>query len=80
MDIHTVRAFFMWCTIINIVLLAFTFLMCAFAGDWIQKMHGKWFPMPKETFTVLLYSYIAVFKIFVIVFNIVPWIALMIMN
>lgn len=80
MTIHDLETFFMWCTIINVVLLTFTFLMCAFAGDWIRKMHGKWFPMPKETFTVILYSYMGAFKIFIIVFNIVPWVALMIMD
>jgi hypothetical protein len=41
MDIATVRAFFMWCTIVNGGLLILSFLICAFAGDWVYRMHGR---------------------------------------
>ena len=80
MDIETVRAFFMWCTIINVVLLALSFVMLAFAGDWVYRMHGRWFPMPRETFNVVIYSFLGSFKMFVLAFNLVPYIALVIVG
>jgi len=80
MDIVTVRAFFMWCTIINGALLALSFLICAYTGDWIHRMHSKWFPIPREAFNVAIYSFIGLFKIFVLVFNLVPYIALVIVG
>jgi hypothetical protein len=75
MDIIVVKTFFMWCTIINVLLLALSFLVCAFAGDWIYKMHSKWFPISREAFNVAIYSFIGLYKIFFWVFNLVPWIA-----
>lgn len=78
MDIATVRAFFMWCTIVDAGLLVLSFLMLAFAGDWVYRMHGKWFPMSRETFNVVIYSYLGVFKILIIVLNLVPAIVLQI--
>jgi hypothetical protein len=75
MDITTVRAFFMWCSIINAVLLIFSFLICAYAGDWIYKMHSRWFPISREAFNVAIYSFIGLYKIFFWFFNFVPYIA-----
>jgi hypothetical protein len=75
MDIIVVKTFFMWCTIINVLLLIISFLICAFAGDWVYGMHSKWFPISREAFNVAIYSFIGLYKIFIWVFNIVPWIA-----
>jgi hypothetical protein len=52
MDIITVRAFFMWCSIINGALLILSFLICAFAGDLVYRTHSKLFPMSREVFNV----------------------------
>ena len=57
MDVETLKAFFMWCTIINVALLSVPFLFCACTGNLIYRIHGKWFPIPRETFTVVLYSF-----------------------
>ena len=57
-------------------LLALSFLILAFAGDFAHRIHSKWFPMPRETFNVAIYSFIGIYKIIIIVFNIVPWAAL----
>ena len=80
MDLETVRAFFMWCTIMNAGLLVLSFVICAFAGDWVYKMHSKWFAIPRETFNVVIYSFIGLFKLFVLVFNLVPYLALLIVG
>ena len=80
MDIVAVKAFFMWCTIINGALLVLSFLVCAYAGDWIYGMHSKWFPISREAFNVAIYSFLGIFKIFVLVFNLVPYIACVIVG
>jgi len=78
MDIDKVRAFFMWCTILNGVLLVLSFLILASAGDWVHRVHGKWFPISREAFYVTIYSFMGVFKIFFLMFNLVPYLALLI--
>ena len=76
MDIATLTRFFMWCTILNIGLLMLSFLILAFNGDFVYKLHNKWFPMPRETFNMIIYSFLGIFKIIVFAFNVVPWIVL----
>ena len=80
MDIATVRAFLMWCTIINGGLLLLSFLIFALAGDVVYRVHSRWYPMPRETFNVVIYSFIGLFKIVVILFNLVPYLALVIVG
>jgi len=80
MDVQMLTRFLMWCTILNGGLLIYSFLICTFSGDWVYRMHSKWFPMPRETFNVVIYSFIGLFKIFVFVFNVVPWVALLIIG
>ena len=69
------KDFFMWCSIINGLLLILFFLISTFAGDWIYRMHSKLFPMPRQTFNVVIYSAIGIYKLFFIMFNLVPYIA-----
>lgn len=80
MDIITVRAFFMWCTIINAVLMILSFLICTFAGDWVYRMHSKWFPIPREAFNVAIYCFIGSYKMLFWFFNLIPFIALVIIG
>ncbi len=78
MTIEAVRVILMWCCILNTALLILSFLICVSAGDWIYRMHSKWFPMPREAFNVALYSFLGLYKMFVWAFNLVPYIALLI--
>jgi hypothetical protein len=82
MDIAMLTKFFMWCTILNVGLLVLSFLVAAFGfgSDFVYRMHSKWFPMPRDTFNMVLYLLIGVYKIFVFVFNLVPWVALVIIK
>ena len=79
MDLETIREFFMWCTIINGALFVLSFLICASAGEWVYRMHSKWYPISKEAFYVALYSFMGLFKILFIMFNLVPYLALLIL-
>jgi hypothetical protein len=80
MDIQTLISFFMWCSILNLGLLMLSFIMLACAGDFVYRMHSKWFPMPRDRFNAVIYSFIGFHKIIVIVFNVVPWVALAIIG
>lgn len=79
MDVQTWQTFFMWCTIINAVLLVLTGMIFTFAGDWVYRVQSKWYPISRDAFTVITYSFIGLFKLFFITFNLVPYVALLIM-
>ena len=78
MDIDSITAFFMWCTILNVALLLLSSLICLCAGDWVYRIHSKWFSISRETFNVAIYSFIGLYKIFIFVFVLIPYIALLI--
>lgn len=80
MDIHTLTTFFMWCTIINGALLILWTVMCLFAPNLVYATQRRWFPIPRETFDVVIYCFIGAFKILFLVFNLVPYIALLIIG
>ncbi|MBN1548035.1 MAG: hypothetical protein JW902_15395 [Syntrophaceae bacterium] len=80
MDIEILRAFFGWCTIINGGLLIFAFLICATAGDWVYRMHSRWFRIPRETLDRTLYCFLGAMKIIVITLNLVPYVVLVIIG
>jgi hypothetical protein len=78
MDIQTLTTFFMWCTIINGGILILWTVFSVFAPDLVYRMQSKWFPIPRETFNVVIYSFLGLFKIVFLVFNVVPYVALLI--
>ncbi len=78
MSVREVRDVLMWCTIINFGVLLLWFAMFVQAGDWIYRLHGRWFPMPREAFTVVHYSGMGLFKLAILIFNLVPFLALLI--
>ncbi|HIJ72005.1 MAG TPA: hypothetical protein HPP87_11690 [Planctomycetes bacterium] len=80
MDIGMLTSFFMWCTVINLGLLLLTSVMCIFCADFSFRMNHRFFSIPREAFNVVIVSFIGLFKIFVIVFNIVPYVALLIIK
>ena len=80
MNAEVLTDFLMWCTILNGGLLIFSFLMLAFAGGWVYRMHSRWFPMSRDTFTVVVYGFLGVYKILFLVFNVVPLVALLIVG
>ncbi|HCF94555.1 MAG TPA: hypothetical protein DEW46_05800 [Verrucomicrobia bacterium] len=76
MDIQMLTRFFMWCTIMNFAFLMLSFLLLGIAGDFIYKLHSKWFSMQREKFNMLIYSFLGLYKILWLVLNVVPWVAL----
>jgi len=80
MDIQTLRTFFMWCTIINGAWFIFAALICIFADGWVYRIQSKWFPISQDAYHVVIYSFFALFKIVFVVFNVVPYVALLIVG
>jgi len=70
----------MWCTILNFGLLMLIFVLSVFASDIIYKTHSKWFSISRDTFNVVFYSTIGLYKIAFLAFNVVPWIVLSIIG
>jgi hypothetical protein len=76
MDIETLTSFFMWCTLLNMGMLLFWTVMCVFAPDLIFNLHHRWFSLSRESFNVVIYALLGLFKILVLFFNVVPFVVL----
>ena len=80
MDIQALTTFFMWCAIINGALLVLWTTMLILAPDLVYRTQSKWFPIPRETFNVVIYAFLGLFKIVFLFFNVVPYVALLIVG
>lgn len=76
MDMETLRQFFLWCVLLNGGLVILYALICAVGGGWIYRAHHRWFPISRETFDVVLYAFLGLYKLLFIVFCLVPYLAL----
>ena len=77
MDIATLTSFFGWCTLINIAVLLFWVVFLMGAPDLVYRIQSRFFPIPRATYDVIIYSLLGAFKLTVIVFSIVPYLALL---
>ncbi len=80
MDVPAIRDFLLWCTVINLGILVYWWLMFTFAHDWIKRFHGRWFKVSREQFDAIHYAGMAGFKILIFVFNLVPYLAFVIVG
>jgi hypothetical protein len=51
-----------------------------FAPDLVYRLQSIWFPLPRATFDLAIYAFIGLFKIFFLVFNLVPYLALLLIG
>ncbi len=78
--IQTLTDFIMWCTIINGGLLLLWTGMFMIAPGLVYRTQSRFFAINEENFTVIFYGFLGVFKIFYIFFNVVPFLALLIIG
>ena len=76
MNIESARAFLLWCAIFNYGVLTAWFLAFRIGHGPLLKLHDRWFALPAERFDSLHYLGMMIYKIGVLVFNVVPYFAL----
>jgi uncharacterized membrane protein len=77
--IDAVTAFFGWCSVINLGLLVFTTLVLSVSGNWTAGIHARLFGLNPAELPRMYFQYLANYKIAILVFNLVPYIALKLM-
>ncbi len=76
MTIEFARKTLLWCTLVNYGILLVWFFCLLAAHNWMYQLHGRWFHLSVEQFDVLHYAGMAIYKIGIILLNLVPYIAL----
>jgi len=80
MDMQTLTAFFLWCTLINSGILILWMLFLVLAPDFLYRVQSRWFPIPRETYDVVMYAFFGLFKLLFLVFSVIPFVALLIVG
>jgi hypothetical protein len=80
MNVKMAGEVLLWCGVINYGLLLIWFLFFVRAHAWLYRITGRWFRLSVEQFDALNYLGIAVYKIGIILLNMVPYVALRIIG
>ena len=76
MSINGIRDILLWCLGINYGILIIWFGVFLIAHDWLYQLHARWFKLPVESFDAIHYAGMATYKIGILLFNLVPLLAL----
>ena len=76
MNLQTLREVLLWSLVINYGVLLIWFAAFTLAHDRLYRLHSRWFAVSRETFDVLHYGGMAVYKIGTLLLNLAPLIAL----
>ena len=77
-NLQLVSTFLLWCTLLNYGVLLMRFLVFVMARRWLLELHGKWLSRPQ--FDAIHYAGMAVYKIAILLFNLVPYGALLLVK
>ena len=75
MNVETLRDALLWCTVINYAMLLLWAALVLLAPGFV-RWHGRWFGMSAEQFNAVHYGGMLLYKLGVLLFNLVPYIAL----
>ena len=68
---------FLLCSLaINYAILLTWFVVFVAARNWLRALHGRWFRLSEPAFDAIHYGGMAVYKIGILLFNLVPLLAL----
>ena len=76
MNIDEIKLALLWCFGINYAILFIWFGAFVLAHDRLYRLHTRWFKLSVETFDAMHYAGLSLYKMGVILLNLVPLIAL----
>lgn len=76
MNIVWMKQFLLWNLLFNYVILLVWFGVFSWRHDWLLGLHRRWFHLTQVQFDAIHYAAMAVYKIGIVLFNLVPLLAL----
>lgn len=80
MALDRLREFLIWSTVINYAVLLVWFVAFVYAHDGLYRLHGRYFRLSVERFDALHYAGMASYKVGILLLNLVPLLALLIIS
>jgi hypothetical protein len=72
MNVHEIKEVLLWCVGINYGLLLIWAGIFLWAHDGLYRMHTRWFKLSAETFDAMNYAGMGIYKLGIILLNLVP--------
>lgn len=72
MTLELLRNLLLWSAGINYLILTWWFLVFTYSHDWVYRLHGRWFALSEAHFDAIHYAGMSLYKIIIMVFNLVP--------
>src|ERR1700679_318826 len=80
MNIGFVCGFLLWCLVINYGVLLAWFAAFRLGHGWMFRLHGRMFRLSEDRFDSIHYLGMTIYKIGIVLFNLVPYVALRIVG
>lgn len=80
MSIDQIHEFLGYCTVINLAVLLFSTFAVTVFKDKVSTIHAKMFDLSLSEVKAGYFSYLSHYKVLLIVFNLVPYLALTLMR
>ncbi len=77
MTITIFQSFLGWSLVINVAVLLGWILAIKYAHDYVYQVHNYWISISHESFNNIHYGGIGLYKLLIVVFNLVPYLTLM---
>jgi hypothetical protein len=78
--VRIARGALLWCAVINYAVLLVWFAVFLSGHDWLYRMHTRWFRVSPDQFDAVHYGAMAVYKLGILLLNVVPYVALRIVG
>ncbi|EGU29551.1 hypothetical protein VII00023_09074 [Vibrio ichthyoenteri ATCC 700023] len=76
MDIEVLRAFFGWCSVLNLLVLTVAGFLLFNGQQRIMRIHRQFIALSDDELKAQYFRYLATYKLLILVFNVVPYVAL----
>ena len=79
MSMELLSALLGWSALINYIVLLIWAGFILFGRQFVYRLHGSFFKLSNEQFDMIHYTSMAVYKLLILVFNLVPFVVLQFM-
>lgn len=76
MDMELLSSFLGWCTVLNMTILIIASVSLFNGLERIMKIHRQFIALSDDELKAQYFRYLATYKLLILVFNIVPYVAL----
>ena len=74
MRVDQLAEFLLWCTVLNSLLLVFWGVLFVVGRRWMFSLHSRWYALSEESFDRIHYNGILLYKVGVLLLNLVPYV------